>query len=214
VDAERAEHELDATQQVLRDAMGELRATLAVVRMPILPDEDVGQVLARSLRQAAQRAGWQVTCDVDGGLGDVDERTREALLRIGLEALTNAERHAHARHVTLALTRTDDQHVALRVTDDGAGLDMYVSSDAETAHGDGSGSQSPSGHYGLTGMHERAAALGGTVRVFSPPSGGTVVLACLPCHAETALPETALAPHADELSPVGQSEEHEASRRR
>lgn len=200
VDAQRADHELDATQQILRDAMSELRATLAALRMPIAPDEGIGEVLGRAAREAGQRAGWQVTCDVASDPGPLDERTREALLRIGLEALTNAERHAHAHHVALALARdADERAVTLRVTDDGVGLDVYVAANGASGANEVTGSiadgatsgQSPAGHYGVTGMRERAAALGGSVQVYSPPAGGTVVLARLPLHQDAAAAEPA-----------------------
>lgn len=179
VDAARADHELEATQQIVRDAMSELRATLAALRTPLLPEAGVGAALAQALHEAGQRAGWQTACAVDADLGPLDERTNETLLRIGLEALANAERHARAQHVSLSLARGQDHVVSLEVSDDGVGLDVYVPANADDSLMDANG-PSGNGHYGLRGMRERAEALEGTLRVYSPAGGGTTVVARLP----------------------------------
>jgi signal transduction histidine kinase len=213
VDATRADHELDATQQILRDAMSELRSTLAAVRTPLLPDQEIGECLVVAARETGQRAGWQVSCDVDDDLGAIDERTREALLRIGLEALANAERHARAQHVSLALARAEDNTISLQITDDGVGLDVYVAAESDDAHGNDRSSQALAGHYGLRGMRERAAALNGTVRVYSPATGGTTVLARLPLCAETTAPDASAARRAAVPGAKEQLAAHETARR-
>jgi two-component system NarL family sensor kinase len=89
------------------------------------------------------------------------------LLRIGQEAIANAARHADATCVYVDLQQ-DARAVRIRVTDDGHGFDVDQVLAAD------------SGHYGLTGMQERAARLGGRVVVTSS-AGGTVVEASVPC---------------------------------
>jgi signal transduction histidine kinase len=76
------------------------------------------------------------------------------------EALTNAVKHAHARGVRVRAF-VDCDALSLEVCDDGVG---------------GAGL----GGSGLLGLHDRAAALGGELRVESPPGLGTVVTATLP----------------------------------
>jgi PAS domain S-box-containing protein len=76
------------------------------------------------------------------------------------EALTNVTKHAHATHAAVTATLTDDAYT-IEVRDDGAG------------------GADPEGH-GLLGMGDRVAALGGRLRIDSPPGGGTVVTAELP----------------------------------
>jgi len=79
--------------------------------------------------------------------------------RIVQEALTNVTRHARARSVAIRLGYADE--VTVEVTDDGVG--------GPAVEGNG-----------ITGMRERAAALGGTVEAGPRPSGGFRVAARLP----------------------------------
>lgn len=81
--------------------------------------------------------------------------------RIAQEALTNVARHAYAHTCTVHI-RLDDM-LYLEIRDDGLGL----LPDCRAG-------------VGMNSMRERAAELGGTCVVESPPAGGTHVLACLP----------------------------------
>jgi signal transduction histidine kinase len=88
----------------------------------------------------------------------------DTLLRIGQEALTNAARHASATEVRQTL-RFGPGWVTLIVSDNGQGFDVV------TRVGKG---------FGLTGMHERVAGLGGSLSIDSRPGHGTEVSATLP----------------------------------
>lgn len=194
VDAERADREITTTQAVARAALTDLRATLDDLRGATQAQPSLGEALARLAREAGARAGWSVVCDTRDDLGVVDERLRLELLRIGAEAITNVERHAHASAVRLTLRR-EDQTLVLRVEDNGVGLPALVpvvvpvvvpvgaSGGAETT--DGSGTPLPgetSGHYGLRGMRERAREIGATLRLSpaTPDGSGLVVEARAP----------------------------------
>ncbi len=100
----------------------------------------------------------QVTGDVDA----LPAPVASAVYRIAQESVTNARRHA--RNATRIDVRVDvdDARVRLTVHDDGA---------AGTAGEPG---------YGITGMTERAALLGGTCTVGRDPEGGWTVTADLP----------------------------------
>ncbi|MBV9366436.1 MAG: histidine kinase, partial [Solirubrobacterales bacterium] len=76
------------------------------------------------------------------------------------EALTNLAKHSQARSATVAAC-VEDGHLQLDVSDDGVG-----------------GAQPEGG--GLRGLADRVAALGGQVRIDSPPGGGTRISATLP----------------------------------
>jgi signal transduction histidine kinase len=87
----------------------------------------------------------------------------EHLYHIGREALLNAFRHASAGRIELELGYGAD-HVTLQVRDNGDGI-----GDAVMQAG------SRPGHWGLTGMRERAAKLGATLELWSRPGLGTAV---------------------------------------
>jgi signal transduction histidine kinase len=186
------------TQQVLRDSMADLRASLANLRSSPLPREPLGEALTRLANEAAARATWDVFTDVAACVA-LEDRTYEALLRIGSEAITNAERHAGAHSLRLQLENSaSEDSVILRVSDDGIGIFSSFTLPASTrtitmtrgAMEDGDAvatltvpaeAASPDGHYGITGMRERITALGGQLNI-QPLHGttGTVIEARLP----------------------------------
>jgi signal transduction histidine kinase len=81
---------------------------------------------------------------------------------VAQEAIHNVNKHAGAKNVTVCLEYGTGE-IALEVRDDGRG---FVA---------GKEPDSPPGHYGLTGMRERARAVGGTLEVKSAPGAGTTV---------------------------------------
>ena len=91
------------------------------------------------------------------------------IFRIAQEALNNVHKHAKATSVTVHLERRADA-TTLVVTDDGLGFE---------AHGPARRSQGRRG-LGLLGMHERAALIGGELRVDSAAGRGTTVRLRLP----------------------------------
>src|SRR4051794_32500788 len=120
--------------------------------------------LAAAVADACRRPRTlDVALTTVGGAIDVAPETGAAVLRVLNEALSNAERHAAARHVAVRLTFAGDR-VELEVADDGVGL----RADAAPA-GPGEG------HFGLTIMRERARSAGGRVELRAGPDGGTVV---------------------------------------
>jgi signal transduction histidine kinase len=96
----------------------------------------------------------------------LDFPIRRGVLLIGLEALHNAARHARARHVTLAVDRSDGAW-QLVVEDDGCGLS------AAARRGDGGG-------VGLRSLRRRAAEVGGRIAWSDRPGGGTRVTLAFP----------------------------------
>jgi two-component system NarL family sensor kinase len=91
------------------------------------------------------------------------------LYRILQEALTNVERHARARHVTVWL-RQKGAFVQLMIRDDGIGFDL----DHQAARRNGTAG------LGMLSMRERAAYLGGALNVKSAPGKGTTIRAQIP----------------------------------
>ena len=156
--AERARDALDRTSDQLRDE---------VLAMHPLGLERAG--LAAALRSyadaASARGGFSAQVAVEDGVDGVHE---ELLLATARELLTNAAKHARARHVAVTVT-AEPGAVRLTVADDGAGL----------AHGRLERALAE-GHIGLAAATERVRALGGDVAIESGPGGGTIIAAVLP----------------------------------
>ena len=100
---------------------------------------------------------------VEGETRDLHPIVRDEIYKIAAEALRNAFRHAHAARVEVEI-RYDDEQFRLRVRDDGKGIDPKVLAN-----------QGLEGHYGLRGMPERAALIGGKLAVWSEVGAGTEV---------------------------------------
>jgi signal transduction histidine kinase len=167
-DPARGDAELEATRALIRTAMAELRRTLADLRAPAAEHDDLSSALRRLARELQARTGIAVSCSVATDLPPMPAEAREAIWYVAREALTNAERHADAASLSLALEFQRGGWL-LRVADDGAG----------TTHND---LQRPN-HYGVLGMRERMKEVGGRFDIWCGASGGTVVEAHLPQHA-------------------------------
>jgi PAS domain S-box-containing protein len=147
--------------------------------------EDLGLVAALEAMagQLAQRAGMVCQVEAQPAAGDA---LREAplattcLYRVAQEALNNVLKHAQASTVRLGLEHLADGRVALRVSDNGRGI--------------GSGEPHKPDSFGLRGIAERVRALGGVLRIDSPPGAGTTIEVIVPVPGQAAVPPGALAP--------------------
>ena len=100
---------------------------------------------------------------------EVELTVRHELVRIAREALGNVARHAGAGRVWVVL-EAERADLQLVIQDDGAGFPVPADlADLAAA-----------GHYGLVGMAERAAGVGGRLRVWSDPQAGTQVVVRAP----------------------------------
>ena len=136
----------------------------------ILDEVGLPAAVTRHVQEFAQRHGVAVDLRIEGLDSEVLPPALQATVyRVLQEALTNVAKHAGARSVRVLLVR-DKATVVLRVQDDGAGFDPAAG--AELAVGDR--------HLGLQVMRERAALLGGSVKVESRPGAGTMITAHFP----------------------------------
>jgi signal transduction histidine kinase/ligand-binding sensor domain-containing protein len=108
-----------------------------------------------------------IEVEVEGTTRDLKSIVRDEAYRIAGEALRNAFRHAQARRIKVEI-RYDKQHFRLRVRDDGKGIDE------DTMR------RQPSGHFGLSGMRERAESVGGRLEVWTRLDSGTQVELSIP----------------------------------
>jgi ligand-binding sensor domain-containing protein/signal transduction histidine kinase len=148
-----------------RDAVQDLRSSTAIdndliQRLTVLAEE-----LAAPRRDQASPTFRML---VEGQPRLLDPILQDEIYRIAREALGNAFRHAHAQKIEAEITYGDRVFV-LRVRDNGCGIERTVHDRGGRA-----------GHWGLTGMRERAKTFGGQVEVWSQEGAGTEVELTIP----------------------------------
>jgi signal transduction histidine kinase len=165
-----------AAQQALADARSSARRALEDVRLSVrtLRGEPARFSLSAMLTDLVRQADGErpkVTLSIAGEESGIGSTSLTVLYRAAQEALTNARRHGHARNVSVSVA-FEESRARIVVADDGQGFG--VSRQA--------GRPGPTG-FGLTGMQERAALVGGTMQVESRPGHGTRVIVTVPAHA-------------------------------
>ncbi|WP_374210848.1 MULTISPECIES: GAF domain-containing protein [Streptomyces] len=153
----RAVNDLDTTIKIIRSTIFGLRTT---------GDGRGGRGLRRDLTETVQRAagplGFSPALRIDGPVdATVPDDLAPHLVAVTAEALSNAARHAHARHLDVTLS-VNAAGVTLTVTDDGAGV-------GDAPH-----------TGGLANMRARADMHGGRLSVETPEGGGTRVVWWVP----------------------------------
>ena len=165
---DQARSALAAIKEASKEALGELRSVLEVLRQsegedaprtPALGLDDLEGLVTR-----ARSAGLDVRVEVEGERHAVPQGIDLAAYRIVQEALTNVVRHAGPAAATVRLNYGDSE-LTVQVEDDGTG---------------GSAGGSVSGGNGIPGMRERVSSLGGAFEAAPQPEGGFRVTARLP----------------------------------
>ncbi|MDG3008629.1 sensor histidine kinase [Rhodococcus sp. D2-41] len=140
-----------------------------------------------ALAQESTELGLPTEFRHDGAVRTLDTSVQVALLRAAQEAMSNARKHARARHATITLTFQGDE-ISIDIVDDGAGFDPAA---VGGIRADGSG-------YGLTSMRARITERGGELTIESEPGRGTAVRATVPVEPAPIEPAAAEPSSADE----------------
>ncbi len=147
------------------DAMGAVKNVATSLRPVALDALSFGETLRWYVRDFSRKTRLAATTEVEAKLPHFSDEAATALFRVLQEALANVARHAGACEVRVTL-RVEDGWLLLEVTDSGVGM----REGAAAAHDS----------FGLIGMRERCAALGGSFRVGARAGGGTRLLARVP----------------------------------
>jgi signal transduction histidine kinase/ligand-binding sensor domain-containing protein len=150
---------LDTALRMVGYSREETRRTVNQLRSQALERGDIARAIREVASDLASPGRPQVDVDVRGVPRRLSVAAEHHLFRIAQEALTNALTHAEASRVCVALAFAGDG-VELTVSDDGRGLPD------RPEHGF---------HFGLSGMRERARALGTTLEVESAAGRGTTI---------------------------------------
>jgi len=150
----------------LARAMQEGRAALNSLRTATTQTNDLGEALRRVTEDGLIPGSMAVTFSVVGDAREMHPIVRDEIYRIGYEAIRNACMHSGASRLEVELIYTND--LALRVHDNGTGIDPAIAD------------RGKDGHFGLQGMRERAARIGGKLTLVSSSSSGTEIKLVVP----------------------------------
>jgi signal transduction histidine kinase len=159
-DPVKADAVLAKAQQQSTEALAEVRRSVATLREP-RTQPPLGEAL-KVLAEDTSAAGVPTELEIVGIVRPLGHDAEDSLFRAAQEGLTNVRKHAEAGRARLVLDYRADGTVRLAVCDDGRGV---------TASGDG---------FGLLGLRERAARLGGSLDVESAPDRGTTLRMVVP----------------------------------
>ncbi len=160
-DVPAARDQLKVLQAATRSGIQEVRRSILALRASPLEELGLSEALRQFCLQQAERTGMHIDCAIgEGGrdLSSLDPLSEQAVYRVAVAALANAEQHSGASKIAVSLRAHVDGTIQLDVDDNGFGFDP--------------GSVSPD-RLGLTGMQERAAGIGARLEIRSAPGQGT-----------------------------------------
>jgi signal transduction histidine kinase len=167
-----AKPSLARTLQLMRQVIEEGRNAVRGLRSAASPSLDLEHAFARiqddlMAEDAAGRPDFRVI--VEGQQLPLRPLLRDEVYGIGREALINAFRHARASNIVMECTYSSNR-LSVTVRDDGCGIDARVLQSGRD------------GHWGISGMRERADRIGAKLQLWSSPGLGTEVKLTVPGH--------------------------------
>ena len=145
----------------LGTAAQEGQAALNSLRTTTTQTNDLAEALRRMTEDGLVPSSMAVTFSVVGDARELHPIVRDEIYRIGYEAIRNACTHSGASRLEVELRYAHD--LALRVSDNGIGIDPAIVDRGKDRH------------FGLQGMRERAARIGGNLALMSSPGSGTEI---------------------------------------
>jgi ligand-binding sensor domain-containing protein/signal transduction histidine kinase len=163
----QAKEPLTRALALCRSALDAGRRALNDLRTTALNSADIVKSFSQLANEQTRDAETKIDVTVEGRERPLNALPGSDMLQIGRQAIANALQHAGARRIHVLLTY-DEQEFRVRVEDNGRGMNE---ADLKPRR---------PGHYGVAGMHERAARLGATISLQSRIGEGTEVNLCVP----------------------------------
>ncbi len=167
---DEVEAKLQRVQGYLDQSVALKRRIIEGMVPSVLHNLGLVQALESLSAEFAASSGLKVAHDLDESAESLSRAQSLALYRVAQEAMTNVQKHAQARSVTLSLV-PHGSGLRLTVKDDGVGTDSAGLLRLKS--------------HGVRGMRQRMRALNGTLDIRSTPGQGTTVEAWIPREAET-----------------------------
>ena len=172
---EAAKRQLAAARQLSERAIQDIHKLIFDLRPSLLDDLGLVAALRWYAETRLEAEGAKVYFELDGDERRLPPEIETAVFRIVQESIANVAKHARAENVVVRL-EYEEASLVVEVEDDGQGFDL---GDVRQPELTGSG-------FGLLGMRERAALIGGTIDLQSKPGQGTTVRFRLPLRASRA----------------------------
>jgi signal transduction histidine kinase len=166
IDPVRMRGALEQLSVWLGRATQEGRAALNSLRAATTQTNDLAEALRRVTKDDLIPSSMAVSFSVVGDAEEMHPIVRDEIYRIGYEALRNACVHSGASQLEVELRYAHD--LALRVSDNGIGIDPSIAD------------RGKDGHFGLQGMRERAARISGNLALGSSSNSGTEIRLVVP----------------------------------
>jgi signal transduction histidine kinase len=164
------QQELESIRHMIRSMVGGLRQLCGDLRPPSIEHHGLSAAVDSFAHEWAERNDIQLQLEIDPALGRLPETIELSVFRIVQEGLNNIRKHASAKHVRLSLQRTSAANLLVRLEDDGQGLTAPVDLASLSVHK----------HFGLVGISERVALLGGLMNIESSNGNGTILQVEIP----------------------------------
>jgi signal transduction histidine kinase len=159
--------QLDRVLEIMRQGIAEGRNAIQGLRSPDPQTPDLVVAFSRIQEEFGVQPDIDFRVTVAGRPKRLAPEMHHEIYRIGREALVNAFCHSLAKRVELELEYSESE-LRMRIRDNGRGIDPQVLE------------KGLDGHWGLAGMRERAARIGGMLKIFSNPTAGTNVELSIP----------------------------------
>jgi signal transduction histidine kinase len=153
-----ARSHLDRARHHAQENLAEARALVAELTPPALRDASLPEALRHVVHRLGPELSLQPTLSITGSPRVLPADQEVVLLRVTQEALTNVRKHAAASRVDIDLSYGDGG-VTLTVSDDGRGFDPQAATDG----------------FGLAGMRDRVAEVGGALKLSAAPAAGASI---------------------------------------
>jgi len=163
--------QVDELKRMNSQALADLRLLIRDLRPSVLDDLGLVPALQNQVRQFEELSGVETNFVIDGKRRRLQPELETVIFRIGQEALTNISKHAQATSAEVRLS-FNRNCLKLTVKDDGQGFDT-----AQILSPDKGQERTA---WGLLGIQERVAIVGGACFIISEPGKGTIVHATVP----------------------------------
>lgn len=174
-------NDVDAVRSNIRELVDDLRRICGNLRPPTIDSLGLDAALQSHLHDWSNRTGIEATLELDKNFGRLPEAIELSIFRIVQEGLNNTWKHAGASTVAVTLRHTSPRMLLVSIADNGVGLQQSFNL----------ATLSQKGHFGLLGISERVALMGGRLRFENQANNGLLMQVEIP-HPRVTQPDTTI----------------------